>query len=274
MSVDRHTIAAYIGAKDCPDLLSECLSRLAWVDEVLVADASSGNAVATMLATRYPRVKRVADVTEDHRMRLDRQIHNIDSEFVLAVDTDEFYTLQAAAEILASLRKPCPYEGFRIPSRSYVFGEPLGPGATQLRLFRKDRYSWPMKSPHEMPRVDGPVGVLTEPYHHHNSPSLSIVPVKTFRYEASHAALMDDADLRRVALDTMGPCAFWCSVIVEWARLNVRFCRALWSHRRRPFAGLCLAYGQVFQVIARHVSPTEERRMRSGVITRDRHGYL
>lgn len=271
---ERHTIAAYISARNCPDLLAECVRRLAWVDEIVVADASTNDGLASMLAERYPQVKRVADSTDDHRIRLDRQVRHIESEFVLAVDADEFYTPRAAAEILAALRMPCAYNGFRVPSLSYVFGEFLGSGATQVRLFRKDRYSWPMKSPHEMPQVDGPVGELTEPYNHYNSPSLSVVPIKTFRYEASHAALMTGAELDRLALDTMAGTTFWRSVLVEWVRMNVRFFRTLWGYRRQGFAGLCLAYSQMFQVIARHVSPTEERRMRLGVVTRDRHGYL
>lgn len=272
--MNRHTVAAYLNVKDCPDLLAACLSRLSWVDEILVADASTTDAVARMLARHHPHVKRVIDRTEDHRIRLDNQVRQIESDFVLGLDADEFYTPDAGAEILQALRKPCPYDGFRIPSLSYVFGECLGTGATQLRLFRRDKYVWPMKSPHEMPHVDGRVGVLTKPYVHYGNPSLAMVPVKTFRYEASHAALMSDLELENRALDMTGGFAFWRSVLVEWARANVRFCRTLYRHRHQRFAGLCLAYAHVFHVIARHVCPTEERRMRSGLITRDRHGYL
>ncbi len=272
--VGRHTVAAYLNVKDCPDLLAECLSHLSWVDEVLVADASSNDRVARMLETRYPRVIRVADATADHRVRFDNQVHRLSSDFVLGLDADEFYTPEAAAEILAALGKPCPYDGFLVPSISYVFGECLGPGAAQLRLFRRDRYRWPMRSPHEMPHVEGPVGRLTQPYHHHNNPSLSLVPIKTFRYEASHAATLSDATLARLAMDTKRGWRFWAAVLREWGRVNVRFARTLWGARRLGFAGLCLAYGQVFHVIARHVSATEERRMRAGIIGRDRQGYL
>lgn len=274
MIADRHTLAVYIGAKNCPELLAECLQRLSWSDEIVVADASTNDEIARLVSTRFPRVKRFAETTTDHRLRFETLRKHIESEWVLGVDADEFYDPACGEEILAALRRPCPYAGFRIPSVSYLFGERIGAGATQLRLFRKDSYSWAMKSPHEMPTVNGEVGVLTCPYHHHNNPSLSMVPIKTFRYEAAQAALLDDAQLDRLALDNKSDLVFWRSIGLEWLRLNFRFLRAVWSGRRLGFAGLCLAYVQVFQVIAHHVCITEERRMRAGVVTRDRHGYL
>jgi hypothetical protein len=125
-----------------------------------------------------------------------------------------------------------------------------------------------------MVHVDGPVRELTQPYHHHNNPSLSLVPIKTFRYEAAQARLLQDGDLDRLSLDKASAWQFWSSVILEWARMNVRFVRALRGRQGSRFTRLCLAYTQVFHVIARHVCRTEERRMRSGVITRDRQGYF
>lgn len=274
MTADRHTLAIYIGAKNCPQLLAECLERLAWADEILVADASTNDAIARMLAERFPRVKHVMDATSDGRVRLQNQLGEIESDFVMGVDADEFFTPEGGNEILTALKKPCRFAGFRVPSVSYLFGERMGVGATQLKVYRKDGFSWAMHTPHEMPSVDGDVGILTQPYAHHNNPSLSIVPIKTFRYEAAQAALLDDAQLDQLALDNKSRLALWRSIGVEWLRLNVRFLRTVWSLRRLGFAGLCLAYVQVFQVIAHHVCITEERRMRAGVVTRDRHGYL
>jgi glycosyltransferase involved in cell wall biosynthesis len=274
MTADRHTIAAYVPVRNCPELLAECLGHLSWVDEIVVADASTDDRIARMLAARFPRVKRYVDCTPDHRTRLCNTVPHIASEFILGIDADEFFTPEAGEEILGALKRPCPYDGFRVPSISYVFGHCLGAGATQLKLYRKDRFRWLMQSMHEMVFVDGPVGVLTQPFHHHNSPSLSMMPIKAFRYEAAQAALLDDAELERLALDNKPTLGLWRSIAVEWLRLNVRFLRAAWGNRHLGFAGLCLAYAQAFHVMAHHVCITEERRMRAGVITRDRHGYL
>src|SRR5437867_5620928 len=209
MTAERHTVAAYIAARNCPELLAECLGGLSWADEILVADASTDDRIATMLAARFPRVKRYADRTADHRIRQNNMARHIESEFMVGVDADEFFTQETGEEILGALKRPCPYDGFRVPSISYLFGECLGEGATQLKLYRKDRFRFPMRSPHEMGEVDGPVGLLTQPYHHHNSPSLSMMPLKAFRYEAAQAALLDDAELDRLALDNKRPLVFW-----------------------------------------------------------------
>lgn len=274
MPAERHSIAAYIGVKDCPELLDVWLSRMTWADEILVADASLGDEIALLINERYPRVRRVADRTSDHRVRFDRHVHELTSDYVIGLDADELVPPEAALEIQRALRRPCPYNGFLVPSISYVFGECIGAGTTQLRLFRRDRYRWPMRSPHEMPAVEGPIGTLTQPYEHHNSPSLALVPIKHFRYEAAHAAQMSDDELTRRALDTKSQWRLVLSALGELARINIRFLRTLWGARRLGFVGLWLAYGQAFQVIAHHVTPTEERRMRAGIISRDRQGYL
>ena len=270
----RHTIAAYLGVKNCAFILKECLSRLDWVDEIVVGDASDNDEVRRMLEEKFPKAKYYHNTEIDHRLRFEQLRQNIKSDFVLWVDSDEFYTAECAHEILEALEQPCAYDGFKIPSISHCFGECLGQGATQLRLARTSKLKWPMKSAHEMPVVDGPVKTLKNPYEHHNNPRLGIVAVKHFRYEAAEAALMETEKLEAGALDKMGPFKFWWIAALDWLRFNKRFFQTLWHYRNTRYAALCMAYSRIFHVIAARICRMEEARMRRGTIPRDTRGYL
>jgi hypothetical protein len=130
-----------------------------------------------------------------------------------------------------------------------------------------------MQNIHELPEVDGPVGTLRAPYHHHNNPILGVTAVKHFRYEAVNAAALSETELQARNLDGYGRARFWGDVALNLLRANVRFLRACYAHRSLGFAGLCLAYSEMLRCIAAHVSPTEEHRKRTGAITADRRGY-
>jgi hypothetical protein len=271
---ERHTIAAYIRVKDCPALLDECLKHLLWVDEIMISDASDNNAVRDLLKQKYPKAKHFFDKTEDHKRRHQNTVPFIESDFILGLDTDEFFTPELAAEILEAVKKPCEFDGFEIPSISYCYGECLGKGATHLRLYRKDKfYTSTIKSVHEMTKVKGPVKVLKEPYHHHNNPILGITAVKSFLYGAVDASYLTDKELENVVLDNLTPFNFYLKVLINFARLNWRFIKVFWSYRKFGFAGLCMAYAIMINTMASNICPTEELRMRKGKISRDRRGY-
>ena len=264
--MERHTIAAYCPVKNCAQLLDRCLSHLDWVDEILIADASDNDEIRNLISARYPQAKHFFDATNDNRVRFNNLRPNIESDFILLVDSDEFYTPDAAREILQALRKPCAFDGFEIPSVSYNFGAKLGAGATQLRLFRGDKAHYPMKNVHEFPWVDGPVGLLEQPYHHYNNPVLGMVAVKHFRYEAANAERLTNEELR--AASDRG------QLLVQLLRLNWRFFRTYRAYRHLGFAGVCMGYGEMMKTIAEEVAPIEELRMREGVTSRDRRGYF
>lgn len=264
---ERHTVAVFSPVKNCADLLDECLSNLGWADEIVIGDASDNNEIEQLLQRKYPHAKHFFDRTDDLRVRMDNLRPHIQSDYVLWVDSDEMYTAAAGREILEALRKSCAYNGFLVPSVSYNYGACLGKGATQMRLFRNDNMRWQMQHIHEMPSVSGPVGVLKEPYHHHNNPVLGTTAMKHFRYEAIDAQRLTDDELREAASQRK-------SLLVKLLRLNWRFLRTYRAHRHLGFAGLCMAYADMFKTIAEEVAPIEELRIREGVISGDRRGYF
>ena len=270
---DRHSIAVVIMAKDCPDRLDLCLKHLMWADEIIVADASTNQNISNLLKSKYSAVKYIYDNTRDTRIRLQNIISLIKSDFIFRIDTDEVVTEECATEILQALKKPCSYNGFYVPQTTSICGVWWPNNQKSLRLFRKDRFMWPMRNIHENPEVEGLVKTLTMPYKHYQCLVLGPDVVKHFSYEGENAKQMSDSMLEKLSLDRLSKVGLFWNVLVTWLRINVRFGKILIAHRNLGFAGLWLAYAHVFREIARHVCPTEEFRMRKGIIPRDFGGY-
>ncbi len=274
VSCDRHTVCVYMGVKNCANLLAESLPRLLWADEIIVADASDDGAIRSLCEKQFPQVRYFHSTVDDGYQRAAAILPEVKSDFILGVDSDEFYTPELAQEILGALRKPCPHEGFILVSDSFDFGCYTGDGPPQLRLFRKGSHTLPMDgSIHEMPGVRGSVGRLKNHYEHRVNPKLGMNAVKEFRYEGLNAARLSENTLEKRNLHFHRGLKLDAQMVVWLLRLNWRFLRVYFQRRHLGFAGLCMAYGQVFYSIARHVCPTEEWRMRRGFVERGNRGY-
>lgn len=271
----RHTLAVYINCKDCVEILIPCVSKLLWADEIILADASISSDIEQYAQTLPPSVKHYRVKTDDIFLRLKQLLPQIESEYILGVDTDEMFTEELADEIQNALIAPCPYTGFFIPSLDYNYGALWGPGQTFLRIVRKDKVVLPLaKNAHANWSVDGPTALLTNSYSHLNNPKLGMTAVKHFRYGAISASRMSVSDLDRLNLDRLSTIHLLWHGLISLLRINVRFLRTLLSTRNFRFASLCMAYSDILRVIADDVTPTEEWRMRSGITERGNRGYF
>lgn len=275
MRKDRHTVCAYLGVKNCPELLEKCLSLLLWADEIVVGDVSDNDRIERLCAEKFPTARYVHSSIDDVYRRLAAILPTIESDYILGVDSDEFYTPELAQEILDELKNPCAYDGFIIPSVSYNFEACWGQGASQLRLFHRNRHQLPLQGGiHAMPTVPGQTKTLKHLYHHYNNPKLGMVAVKHFRYEAINAARLSEDELDALTLHDLSGTRLIFHALKNLLRINVQFTRALLGTRRFGFSGLCHAYGCVFQAIASDVCQTEEWRMRKGLVERGNRGYF
>ncbi len=271
---DRHTVAAYFNVKNCPELLAESLPKALWADEVIIADFSDNDRIWQLCATSFPQVKYVRSTIDDIFGRVKSIIPMVESDFILMIDSDEFYTEALAREIQEVLRRPCEYDGFHVPQIYHNMGVCFGRGAAWMRLFRKDRVNLPLKgSAHLMPTVMGKSATLKECYDHINNPKLGMVAVKHFRYEAMAAYRMTDDELRARCLENLGGWKLVGHFITRMIKINGRMLRDFLRHRKFGFAGLCHCYDNLFRSIAEDVCVTEEWKMRRGVVERGNRGY-
>lgn len=272
--IDRHSVCVFMCTKDCGELLSESLPLLLWADEIVIADVSITNEVADLAAKTSDKIKYIKSNVDDFFLRYLEIAPLIKSEFVLIVDSDEFYQGDIVSEILNEIKRPCGYSGFMIRANNYFFGSNFGLSHPFLRFWRKDRVNIPISgSAHLNPTVNGPTKVLQSAFTHIDNPKLGQVAVKHFRYSAIMSHRMSDGELEASTLENLRGWQLIAHASIALARLNVRFVRELFRYRAHGFAGLCHSYQTILRVIAEDVAPTEELRMRKGLVERHNRGY-
>lgn len=254
--------------------MKQTIPRLLWADEIILADVSITPDIRIYASELGPKVKYFHLSEDDSTKRILSLLPKIESDYVLVVDTDEFYNEDLAAEILSELTLPCKYSGFHVPVVNYWFGSCFGPGTPFLRLWRKSAANFPVKgSPHDNITVNGDTKTLKNSYDHIDNPKLSIGAVKNFRYSTIWASRMSDSELERRRIDALKGIPLWMHSLKSLARINVRFLRTLYQLQKHGYAGLCLSYGTILRVMAEDVAATEEWRMRNGLAERSNRGY-
>jgi len=260
--------------KDCAEILAQTLPLLLWADEIVIADVSITPDVRDLIASISPEIKYLRSDVDDFMKRYLSVVPLIKTDFVLGVDSDEFFHEDLANEILLELRRPCPYSGFKIRANNYFFGSNFGLSHPHLRLWHKDKVNIPLAgSAHLHPTVNGQTKILKNAFSHIDNPKLGLVAVKHFRYSAIMSNRMTDGELEASTLENLSGWQLLVHALIMLARLNLRFVREIVKNRSRGFAALCHGYQTILRVIAEDVAPTEELRMRKGLVERNNRGY-
>jgi glycosyltransferase involved in cell wall biosynthesis len=154
-------ISAVVLAHNDADVITGCLSMLAWCDEIIVIDDYSQDDTAVRAGKAGAIVvKRHLD--NDFASQRNFGIDQAKGEWILFVDSDEIVPPPLAREISEVVRETGK-NGFMIGRRDAMFGKILRYGETAgvrlLRLARKGsgRFTRPV---HETWTVSGPVGAL------------------------------------------------------------------------------------------------------------------
>ncbi len=187
-------ISAIVLGHNDEEILTRCLSRLLWCDEVIVIDDASGDgtrAIAKQLGAKV-YVRRLYD---DFAAQRNFGLAKAKGKWVLFVDSDEVVTEELAKEIRDLTQRVIPsYAGIQsieagsptgtgmtecgayfIKRRDFLWGRELKHGETGnvrlLRLARKDAGKW-VQPVHEIWNVDGAVGQLVHPLLHYPHPNV------------------------------------------------------------------------------------------------------
>jgi (heptosyl)LPS beta-1,4-glucosyltransferase len=122
------------------DQIVECLGRVRWADEVLVADAGSQDETVSLARSAGARVlERTGPTIAAQRNAAIAQARN---EWIFAIDADERSTDELRDEIARVLQKPA-HPVYRVRRRNFYLGQELTRGHWGndwvIRLFTRDR---------------------------------------------------------------------------------------------------------------------------------------
>ncbi|AAM38638.1 glycosyltransferase [Xanthomonas citri pv. citri] len=183
---ERPRISACIIAFNEADRLRDCLTSLAFCDEIVVVDSGSTDATAAIASAHGARVLQRA--FDGYRSQKAFCVAQASHDWVLCLDADERVSDTLRASIIAARDAGfATTAGYRFARLSDYFGRFLRHGNAYpdrvLRLFDRRRGGWRGKREiHEAASVDGPVETLPGDLIHYPYRSLMQQLAKTQRY--------------------------------------------------------------------------------------------
>jgi glycosyltransferase involved in cell wall biosynthesis len=152
------------------DRIRECLTSVAWADEIVVVDAGSEDKTVALAREFTDHV--LVHPWEGFAAQKNFGIDRATGDWVLSLDADEQVEPALREEIAAALASAAPCAGYRLARRNIMWGRWIRHGRLypdwQLRLFRRGRGRFVERAVHESVTVDGPVGQLATPLLHHS----------------------------------------------------------------------------------------------------------
>jgi len=157
----RPKLSAYIIAYNEAGRIAGAVQSVAWADEVLVLDSNSTDETAKIAAEMGATVKQIPFTTFG-KLRNDA-IAACKYDWIFSLDTDEFCTPAARAEIINVLEQP-EADAYYVPRRNWFMGRWVKhcgwyPDYRQPQLFRKGALQFDdHEEVHESFQVLGKIG--------------------------------------------------------------------------------------------------------------------
>jgi glycosyltransferase involved in cell wall biosynthesis len=151
------------------DRLPRCLESVAWTDDrFCVVDPNTTDG-SDAVARRYSKHVLVHEYVHAAAQR-NWAIPQIQTEWTLVLDADEWVSEDLAKRIQAIIRDPAGKDGYEIRRLSYFFGKLVRHCGWErdynLRLFRTRKGRYLERRVHSRVVVDGSVGQIDEPMYH------------------------------------------------------------------------------------------------------------
>lgn len=146
--------------------IQRTLQHLTWASQIIVIDSHSTDATLNILS-QYPNVQVYKRPFDTHATQWNFGIDKAQTEWCLSLDADYTITPELLAE-LQQLQPPDTVDGYYIPFKYCVFGQPLRGTILPPRqaLFRKDRARYIDDGHTQLLQVNGQSAHLTHPIHH------------------------------------------------------------------------------------------------------------
>ncbi len=173
-AVDGHgwglsTITVLTLVPNAREKLRRCLESVTWADKIFcVVDPRTHDGSDDVARAYTSRV--VVHAYENAARQRNWALPQIDTEWTLVLDADEWVSAELAERIRTVVRDPHSRDGYDIRRLSYFFGRLILHGGWErdynLRLFRTQKGRYLDRRVHSRVVVDGTTGRIDEPMYH------------------------------------------------------------------------------------------------------------
>jgi len=178
--------------------IGNCLSSIAWADEIIVVD--SGSTDRTEMICRQYTDNFYTNDWPGFGPQKNRALELATNEWVLSLDADEMISPELRLEIESVMNNPKLHSAFAIPRRSSYCGKFMHHGGWWpdyvTRLFRKDSARFSNDLIHERIIVTGSLGRLKHPIIHDAFRDIEEVVETINRYSSIGAKMMHEREKR------------------------------------------------------------------------------
>jgi glycosyltransferase involved in cell wall biosynthesis len=182
-------LSGVVIAQDEQRDLPRCLRSLGFCDELVVVDGGSHD--GTVEEARKSGARVVENPWPGYAEQRRFALAQTSGDYVLSLDADEWVSDELREAILRELASPSPSDGYELRVQNRFCGRWLRFGGRghdyHLRLFRRDRVSYPQRRVHEGAEVSGRVRRLPGPLFHESYADLSEYLRKVDRYSTLQA---------------------------------------------------------------------------------------
>lgn len=186
--MNRPPISAVVTTLNNAGTLDECLSSLAFCDEIVLLDSGSTDATVAIGQRHGARIR--TQPFAGYAAQKQAAIAMATHDWCLLLDADEALVDPARAMIENELAAPRA-DGYRLPRREWLFWRWVHPGCApnwQLRLFRHSCGRMNNVPVHAEPVVDGRVLDLRAPLRHRGEADIAARVEKINRYSTGLVA--------------------------------------------------------------------------------------
>lgn len=183
-------ISAIVLSHNSGVTIGKTLASLAWCDErIVVDDFSTESTVA--IAKKHNVSLYERDLRDDFAAQRNYGLSKAKGEWVFFVDADEVVSPLLAKEITKAMNIDCV--GFYIKRQDWMFGKKITHGETSrvrlLRLAKRGAGVWE-RPVHEVWKVTGLVGELSQPLDHFPHPNVAQFISEINRYSTVNARFL------------------------------------------------------------------------------------
>lgn len=187
----RRTLSALVITLNEERNIGDCLSSVAFADEIVVVDSGSSDRTCE-IASRM-RASVFTNPWPGYGPQKNFGMEKATGDWILIVDADERATPELREEIERILRAPedPPFVAFTLPRKNHEYGGWIAHGGAwpdrQMRLLRRGRGAYNDVLVHENLIVDGAVGEFSPPLLHFSERSTAERVAKIDRYSTLSA---------------------------------------------------------------------------------------